>query len=76
MLGVGDKVILDPCKCTRDDLEDYGSTGTFDVIYTILEIDEGDDDVVFETENGIVHNYHQPEWLMRAKEPTIVIGGE
>ena len=76
MWEVGDVVELDRGYCSLDDLDDYGSEGEFDAIYTIVEIDSGDGDLILENSEGLMTNYHRPEWFQSAKPKLIHIGGE
>lgn len=56
---VGDRVLLDPRKCTQGDLSDKWSDGIIGRIYTINDID------VFGDIQLSGSNWHKPEWLTK-----------
>ena len=76
MWEIGDVVELDRGYCSPDDLYDYCSDGEFDIIYIIVEIDNVDGDLLLKDSEGLITNYHRPEWFQSVKTKLIYIGGE
>jgi len=69
MYEIGDKVKLDPTKCTQLELNRFGSTGIFGEVYEIIRGDEYSADVMFRGSN-----WHKRTWLKVAT--LIYLGGE
>lgn len=67
----GDKVKLDPSKCTDEDIKRYSSTGAFGITYVIQIVTYANNSYDYYLKGS---NWHKESWLMTAS--LIRIGGE